>query len=595
MPFVRRSLFTYFLVVLLGGWLGVALLSGCGADKPGQTAGTATAPAAGVSGPQPLLDSAYVARALGAVPQFRAQLPWAKKFYRERQYRLGWFKDHQLVPQATQLQQTIAKASDEGLDPRKYQVKDLAKLFSELKVAPDEAHRDALEQEIDVALSGTYFVWASDFYRGVANPHDAKNTAWQVKPNKIKLHKALLTYLGDRKSKYGYYQFAPLHPEYNNLKKALAAYRVREAAGGWPALPVGLALRPGQASPAVSALRQRLLGGPADTAAHASPVYDKALANAVKAFQNDAGLRPDGVVSGATLRELNVPIGQRIDQILLNMERWRWLPKKFEPDYLLVNIPEYRLRVVENGQEALTMRVIVGKTLTATPIFSDKMQYVVLAPYWNVPFSIIDKELKNKLAANPQYLDRLDMEVVKGYGRKATVIDPTTIDWANVTQANFKYTVRRRPGPKNDLGNAKFIFPNSNDVYLHDTPHGELFSQVSRNFSHGCVRVEEPMKLAAYLLRDKPEWDEQTILDTVATHREKYITLTKKLPVYLVYLTAWADADGHAHFRDDIYGHDKSLARELFVKPAGPAPAPIVARLQPAKPATTLAAAPKRG
>ncbi|OGX89840.1 hypothetical protein [Hymenobacter coccineus] len=261
MPFVRRSFFTYFLVLLLGSSLGAALLSSCGTDKPGQTAdATTAAPAAGTSGPQPLLDSAYVVRALGAVPQFRAELPWANKFYRERQYRLGWFKDNQLVPQATQLLQTIAKASDEGLDPRKYQVKDLAKLFSALKVAPDEAHRDALEQEIDVALSGTYFVWASDFYRGVANPHDAKNTAWQVKPNKIKLHKALLTYLGDRKSKYGYYQFAPLHPEYNNLKKALAAYRIREAAGGWPALPAGLVLRPGQSSPAVSALRQRLLG-----------------------------------------------------------------------------------------------------------------------------------------------------------------------------------------------------------------------------------------------------------------------------------------------------------------------------------------------
>ena len=591
MPFVRRSLFAYFLV-LLGGWLGAALLSGCGSDKPEQAASTAV-PAADVSGPQPLLDSAYVARALGAVLQFRAQLPWAEKFYRERQYRLGWFKDHQLVPQATQLLQTIAKAADEGLDPRKYQVKDLAKLFSALKVAPDEAHRDALEQETDVALSGTYFVWASDFYRGVANPHDAKNTAWQVKPNKIKLHKALLTYLGDRRSKYGYYEFAPLHPEYNNLKKALAAHRTCEAAGGWPALPTGLALRPGQASPAVLALRQRLLEAPDDTAAHASPVYDKALVSAVKAFQNDAGLRLDGVVSGATLRELNVPIGQRIDQILLNMERWRWLPKKFEADYLLVNIPEYRLRVVENGQEALTMRVIVGKTLTATPIFSDKMEYVVLAPYWYVPFSIVDKELKNKLAANPRYLDRLDMEVVKGYGRKATVIDPGTIDWANVTQASFRYTVRRRPGPKNDLGNAKFIFPNSNDVYLHDTPHGELFSQVSRNFSHGCVRVEEPMKLAAYLLRDKPEWDEQTILDTVATHREKYITLTKKLPVYLVYLTAWADAEGHAHFRDDIYGHDKALALELFDKPAGPAPVRVAARPQPAKMAA-LAASAKR-
>ena len=563
-----RLLFNYFLVLLLGSFLGAALLSGCGSDKHGQTDG-----AAGVAGPQPVLDSAYVQRALLAVPQFRAQLPWAKKFYHERQYRLGWFKNNQLVPQAAQLLETIAKAGDEGLDPGKYQVKDLTKLFNQLKIAPDPAQRDALEREIDVALSGTYFNWASDFYRGVANPHDAKNTVWQVKPNKIKLHKALLTLLGDRKSKYGYYEFAPLHPEYNNLKKALAAYRAREAAGGWSALPQGLVLRPGQSSPAVPALRQRLLVGGSGSAEQPSVLYDQGLTNAVKAFQTDAGLRPDGVVSGATLRELNVPIDERIDQILLNMERWRWLPKKFEPDYLLVNIPEYRLHVIENGKEALAMRVIVGKALTATPIFSDKMEYVVLAPYWNVPFSIIENELKDKLTANPNYLDRLDMEVVKGYGRKATVIDPATIDWANVTQENFKYTLRRRPGPQNDLGNAKFIFPNSNDIYLHDTPHDELFSQVNRNFSHGCVRVEEPIKLATYLLRDKPQWDQQTILDTIATHREKYITLTKKLPVYLVYLTAWADADGHPHFRDDIYGHDKALARELFIKPTGTAQA----------------------
>ena len=582
-----RFLFHYFLVLVLSSFLGAALLSGCGSKEGSQTA----AAGGGGDGPQPLLDSVYVQRALLAVPQFRSQLPWAKKFYRERQYRLGWFKNNQLVPQATQLLQTIAKATDEGLDPKKYQVKDLFKLFNLLKIAPDAAHRDVLEREIDVTLSGTYFNWASDFYRGVANPHDVKNTAWQVKPNKIKLNKALLTLLGERKSKYGYYEFAPLHPEYNNLKIALAAYRTREAAGGWPALPMALTLRPGQSSPAVPALRRRLLTSSPDSAAQASTLYDAALVSAVKGFQADAGLRPDGVVNGATVRELNVSIEQRIEQILLNMERWRWLPKKFEPDYLMVNIPEYRLRVVENGAEALTMRVIVGKTLTATPIFSDKMEYVVLAPYWNVPFSIIENELKDKLAADPHYLDHLDMEVAKGNGRKATIVDPATVDWASVTQDNFKYTLRRRPGPQNDLGDAKFIFPNSNDIYLHDTPHNELFSQVSRNFSHGCVRVEEPIKLATYLLRDKPQWDQQTILDSIATHREKYITLTKKLPVYLVYLTAWADADGHAHFRDDIYGHDKELAHELFIRSTGTGLVPRLAKRVPSAkvqgPATT--------
>jgi len=588
MSFLLR--YTSLLWVLLTVGLGSATLQSCGSDN-GQTAGEATDVLSTTpGGSQPRLDSTYVINTLRVEPTFKPQLLAARRFYRERQFRLGWFKNHQPVPQAQTLQSIIAKARDEGLDPKDYQVKDFKTLFAELdKARPDSARRNALERKIDVALTGTYLKWASDYYRGVANPRDSKNTAWQVKPNKIKLHKALLTFLGERKSRYNYYEFAPLHPEYNQLKKALAAYRTQERAGGWPVLPGSLKLRPGQSSPAVPALRQRLLGGAGSpgggqpTAPTAMPVslrdsvsrrpaapadvdqaYGPELVNAVKAFQDDAGLRIDGIVSGETLRQLNVPIGARIDQVILNMERWRWLPKRFEPSYLLVNIPEYTLHVIENDKEAFNMRVIVGKALNETPIFSDQMEYVVLAPYWNVPFSIIENELKEKLVADPHYIDHLDMEVVKGSGKKAVVVDPSSVDWANVTEQNFKYTLRRRPGPDNDLGDMKFIFPNSNDVYLHDTPHRELFSQNQRSFSHGCVRVQDPLKLAAYLLRDKTGWDQQTILDTIAVRREKYVPLKTKLPVYLVYFTAWADADGHPHFRDDIYGHDKDLAREYF-------------------------------
>ena len=559
------------------------LLASCGSQQTGQadqaSSKTGTLAAADTAGPEPRVDSLFVIRTMQANARFRAQERWARKFYRERQFRLGWFKQHQLVPQATTFLTVVAKAKDDGLDPKNYDVKPITDMMAALQsVDQDTARRNQLERKLDVTLSGSYFAWASDYYRGVANPRDTKNDAWKVKRNKIKLDHALMTILRERESTYPYYDFAPLHPEYNYLKKALALLRARQAAGGWPALPATTSLKPGAASPAVSLLRQRLLGGeatgqtPATVEATARPVsnvtapatYDPELVAAVKNFQRDLGLPPTGVVSGTTLRELNVPIQARINQVILNMERWRWLPKKFEPDYLIVNIPEYRLRVFEDGKQALTMRVIVGKTLTATPVFSDKMEYVVLAPYWNVPFSIIDKELRAKLVANPHYLDHLDMEVVKGYGRKATVVDPTTIDWLNVTQANFKYTVRRRPGPKNDLGDVKFIFPNSNDVYLHDTPHDELFSQTKRSFSHGCVRVEEPIKLATYLLRNNPNWDLTSIQDTIAEHREKYITLKEKLPVYLVYFTAWADANGHAHFRDDIYNHDKALAKEYF-------------------------------
>lgn len=571
--------------LLTAAALGTTTLASCNSKQSGQDseqeqAGTSTTASSTELGPQHLLDSVALVKAFQTEPTFKLQLLPARRFYRERGFRLGWFKNHEPVAQVKTLQETIAKASEEGLNPKDYNTNAISSMVAQLDpLKTDPAKRNTLEQQLDIVLTGTYMKWANDYYRGIANPRDSKDNSWMVKPNKIKLNKALLSFLGERKSRYNYYEFAPLHPEYDYLKKALATYRAQERAGGWPALPAGLSLKPGQYSPAVAALRKRLLGNAAGETASVAPVpaatagpapspatltYDGTLVDAVKAFQRDAGLNPDGIVGGATLKQLNVPIGTRIDQLILNMERWRWLPKKFEPNYLLVNIPEYTLHVMEDSKEAFNMRVIVGKVLHETPVFSDKMEFVVLAPYWNVPFSIIDNELRSKLVADPNYLDRLDMEVVKGYGKKATAVDPASIDWASVTQENFKYTVRRRPGPKNDLGDVKFIFPNENDIYLHDTPHDELFSQSSRSFSHGCVRLAEPLKLATYLLRNRPEWDKQTILDTIATRREKYITLKEKLPVYLVYFTAWADADGHSHFRDDIYGLDKKLAREYF-------------------------------
>ncbi|TGE16389.1 L,D-transpeptidase family protein [Hymenobacter elongatus] len=571
-----------FLTVLLFWLISLAMMgSACSQDQKDKIQDALPGGLTQAGGAQPTLDSTYIIRYMKAVPAFKDQLEWGKKFYREREFRLGWFRNHELVPQAKTLLGVINKAADEGLDPKDYKIKDFDKLFAEFdKSKSDSTKRNALEKEIDVALSGTYFNWASDFYRGTVNPREVKSIDWNVKRNKIKLHKALLTILKERESTYPYYEFEPLHPEYDRLKKILADYRGIQRNGGWPALPATTKLKPGEASPAVTLLRQRLLGGAAPAAAAisapvqatanstpaAAPVekYEGPLVEAVKHFQDLNGLKPDGIVSGETLRYLNVPVSARVDQIIMNMERWRWIPKKFEPSYLLVNIPDYKLHVVENNKEVFDMRVIVGKTLNATPVFSDKMEYVVLSPYWNVPWSIIEKELGPKLANNSSYLDRLDMEVVKGSGKKAVAVDPNSIDWSSISQETFKYTVRRRPGPKNDLGEVKFIFPNSNDVYLHDTPHDELFSQAKRGFSHGCVRVAEPLKLAEYLLRDKPGWDRQTIQDTINNRKEKYIALKEHIPVYLVYFTAWVDEAGEVHFRDDIYNHDKALAREYF-------------------------------
>ena len=363
-----------------------------------------------------------------------------------------------------------------------------------------------------------------------------------------------MTVLNERESKYSYASFSPLHPDYARLKSALAAYRKIQISGGWPKVSSSPKLKEGQSAPVVSALKKRLGLSSTDSSFSAEAV------SALKAFQSAQGLKPDGALGAETVKLLNVPVDQRIKQIILNMERWRWIPKSFEEDYLIVNIPEYRLRVYEKGREQLSMNVIVGKTMNSTPIFSDKMENVVLAPYWNVPASIVRDELGPKISADPGYLDRSNMELVDAKGNQ---VSPSKVEWGTVTRDNWKYILRKKPGPKNDLGDVKFIFPNTNDIYLHDTPHDELFSQTKRDFSHGCVRVEKPLELAEYLLRPVG-WDMSKIQSTIAGGVEKQVKLKQVLPVYLVYFTAWVDDSGNVHFRDDIYGHDRTLAQQYF-------------------------------
>lgn len=521
--------------------------------------------ASDASRPQPLLDSVYITQYMNSKAEYKDQLDWAKKFYKERKFTLGWFEKHEIVPQAQEMFEVISRSYQEGLDPKDYQFFDLKERLEELKKADkDTVAYNELQKQIDIDLSATYFNWASDYYRGLVIPRDNKGIEWDVKRNKIKLHKALLTVLGDRKSKYDYASFGPLHQDYANLRKALARYREIQKAGGWPVIPATATVKQGQSSPAVVLLRKRLADLiPKDQAVADSAVYSSELVTAVKKFQSLHGLKADGSIGAGTIKMMNVPIGDRIRQIIINMERWRWIPKSFEPDYLLVNIPEFKLHVFENKKEVINMNAIVGKSMHSTPIFSDKLEHVVLSPYWNIPPGILKDEIAPKAASDPGFLDRMDMEVVT---HKGVQVDPSSVDWSTAGTGNFKYIVRRRPGPKNDLGDVKFIFPNENNVYLHDTPHDELFSQSKRDFSHGCVRVEEPIKLAEYLLRKVPGWDRQSIMRQVNTRKEKYVAVKEKLPVYLVYFTAVADENGTVQFYNDIYGHDKSLAAKYFSK-----------------------------
>lgn len=508
---------------------------------------------------QQLMDSVFYKEYIKSNPKLAEQQGRVNMFYKEREFELAWFKENKLILKGKELLEVINKASDDGMNPLNYHIVDFDKLFQELKASKRDFERySVVQKEIDLALSATYFLWASDYYRGLIVPDEHKEIEWDVKENGIMLHRALKVVLGELDSKYPLADFKPVHPAYSRLKSALANYRKIQESNGWPKVTATAKLKQDQVSDAIPAMRKRF--GLSDST---SSAYTKELVEAVKKFQLDQGLHPDGVLGKETVRLMNISVDERIDQIILNMERMRWLPLSFEPDYLLVNIPEYKLHVFEAGKEKLSMNVIVGKTMNSTPVFSDKMEYIVLSPYWNVPFSIIKEEMASKISANPAYLDRLDMEVVTAKGEQ---VAPSSINWNEITESNWQYVLRRRPGPKNDLGDVKFIFPNSNDIYLHDTPHGELFNQEKRGFSHGCVRVEKPIELAEYLLRNSGDWSRKQILDVIAKRKEQRVQLKTSLPVYLVYFTAWADEDGTVHFRDDIYGHDKALATKYFAK-----------------------------
>ncbi len=417
-----------------------------------------------------------------------------------------------------------------------------------------------------MALSATYFVWANDYYRGLLNPGETKKNDWDIKRNRMKLHLGLMAVLGERESSLPFSEFKPAHEQYAYLKKALANYRNVKKNGGWPAIPANARVSKGESSDVVPLLRQRLaafLLKDSTKVEGNDRAFDDELAMALKRYQEQNGLKSGAGLTSETIKSMNIPVDDRIRQIIINMERWRWIPQKFEPNYLIVNIPEYSLRVYEAGKEKMKMDVVVGKELHETPVFNDRMEHVVLSPYWNIPPGILKNEIAPVAARNPAYLASRDMEVVDD---KGNTVDPSSVNWSAAGTTGFPYIVRRKPGPQNDLGGVKFIFPNSMNIYLHDTPHGEIFNLAKRDFSHGCVRVEKPIDLAVYLLRDVPGWDRSKIESQIATRQEKYVPLKEKLPVYLVYFTAVADAEGHVRFYDDIYGHDKKLKAMYFNK-----------------------------
>jgi len=505
------------------------------------------------------LNAAYYGSAPGSRNYSQAQKLYY--FYGARHFEPIWLKTAadgsvSFSPAAEKIIAVFKDAASEGFNPSDYLTADI----DVSAAGKDPAKLAALE----AAFSAATLHYAHDAYMGRIEPQDV---SIDFDPESKNLDAAgLLTQLAASDTPDQILlALDPQSKEFAELKTALSKFDDTTQAPPPPTVPAGPMLKPGMTDDRVAVLRQRL-NVPTPAMDDAS-VYDDTLVAAVKDFQAQAGETADGIIGKATLAALNKTTTTKIgkDDIVANMERWRWLPHDLGDFHVLVNIPEFRVAVVNNDTTTFTTRVVVGKPATPTPSFSNSIKNIVVNPYWNVPPSIVAKEIAPSMLRNPGYLAGQNMQIVSG----ARVIDASAIDWGSVTQSNWKYSIRQLPGGANALGRIKFLFPNTHNVYLHDTPSKSLFGNAVRAYSHGCVRVQNPMDFANALLQDEPGLDVDQ-LQAMFGNTERWVNLKTHIPVHIAYFTVRADADGTLHAYSDIYGNNKRLKDMLAGKAVAP-------------------------
>lgn len=459
-----------------------------------------------------------------------------KSFYRQRNYAYAWYDSKGLIEQAGNLYNRIVNINDEGL-PDKFAYRDSFTVV--MDSLQGMTNNIAPNTSAELMLTAQYFSYAQIAWQGLSE-EESRSLEWNLPRRKVNLVQLMdsLLYDGD-----AFVAKEPVYRQYALLKNYLKKYRDIEASGGWTNItPDKKKYAIGDSSSVIATLRQRLfqLGDiPED---NKSVVFDTSMLNGIKAFQQRLGIKQDGIVGASFFTEINYPIGKRIEQVIVNMERCRWLPAEPSVPYLAVNIPEFALHAYNGDSLLWSMEVVVGKAVHETVIFSGQLKYVVFSPYWNVPPGILKNEVLPGMKRNPNYLRNHNMEWNGG-------------------------AVRQKPGPSNSLGLVKFLFPNSYNIYLHDSPAKSLFQEDKRAFSHGCIRVSRPKDLAKWLLRDYPEWTDDKITKAMNGGKEQYFTLKETVPVFIAYFTAWVDREGKLNFRDDIYKRDNRLAKAIMEQP----------------------------
>ena len=493
------------------------------------------------------------------------------RYYRAAAFEPAWTGPDGPASHADSLLAVLRDAPRDGLRPENYHVSTLDSLARHLRAqARTGQPLDArVLADFDLLCTDAFLLFGSHLMNGRVDPVTVV-PSWTLDHREKDLVRHLQDALDNSSIRAVLAGLRPPQPEYDALRRALTLYRTLASRGGWPTVPDGPTLEEGMQDDRVPLLRRRLRATgdlPADPSAANSLLFDDDLRQAVGRFQERHGLHIDGIVGPSTRAVMNVPVKTRIRQIEVNLERRRWLPASLGDPHILVNIADFWLRVVEADRYSLQMRVVVGTRYRQTPIFSDEISYLVFNPYWHVPHRISVEDKLPDFQSDPSLVSRLGFEVFDGWGGDATQVDPSTIAWNSLSASNFPYRLRQRPGPTNALGRIKFMFPNPHNVYLHDTPSRSDFRRTNRSFSSGCIRVEYPVDLAAFLLRHNDGWTEARIQDAMKGDTERGVILKRKVPVHLLYWTAWMEDADTIHFRNDIYQRDDAVAAALSTAP----------------------------
>jgi murein L,D-transpeptidase YcbB/YkuD len=490
------------------------------------------------------------------------------EFYRVRDFRPAWIDDALSLSDAAAFLEALGLVAGDGLDPENYHLAAIESLVEEIKPAngkkPRQVRPEALA-DLEMLLTDAFLLCGSHLVHGQVNPETIQSE-WFIKGRYEDLAAVLEKGLAAKDLPGALDSLRPSHTVYTGLKRAFGEYRDLAGAGGWPGFSPGPKLVQGDRGGRVEALRKTLAatGDLTDAEGADDPdFFDDVLERSVQAFQRRHGLEPDGAVGAETATALNIPAAERLTQLRANLERWRWITQDLGERYVLVNVADFRVAVVEAGREVLSMPAVVGTAYRRTPDFSGRMSYLEINPSWTVPPKLAREDILTKVRKDPGYLKQKRIRVFRDWTEGALEIDPAEVDWSQVKAESLSYKFRQDPGPHNSLGRIKFMFPNKFDVYLHDTPERGLFKRAVRDLSSGCIRVERPMELAEYVLRDDPDWTRDKLLAVLEGGETRVIKLRNPLGVHLLYWTAWLADDGRVQFRKDIYLRDAALYRAL--------------------------------